>query len=194
MERSLTAKVVDTTVISASLKEIPSIDLLGLAAEVYDVHTSGGVKRELEEGFDPTSVEHILGFVEVVDIGHEAFEPLMDWLERRYPYLHRGELSTFLLAILDFGLGGRPCYYVTDDGAMRKKVRKILIEDRFIEILGEEPPQVGMTGTVGLIGRLYEHGVMTPGELMGVIEDLQNGTFRISSQVLDHLRRLLNEG
>lgn len=194
MERSLTAKAVDTTVISASLREIQAIDLLDKTSMVYDVHTSRDVQQELETGFDPVTVERILGFVDVVDVDHEAFEPLMDWLERRYPYLHRGELSSFLLAILHFRLRGRPCYYVTDDRAMRKKARNILIEDRFIEILGEEPPPVEMTGTVGLVGRLFKRGMVTSKELIGVIEDLQDGTFRVSNQILDHLRRMLNEG
>ena len=95
MEKSLTSKAVDTTVISASLREIQSIDILGQTSMVYDVITSRDVQQELETGFDPATVKRILGFVEVVDIDHEAYEPLMDWLERRYPYLHRGELSSF---------------------------------------------------------------------------------------------------
>ena len=147
----MTAKSVDTTVISASLREIRSIDLLGLTTAIYEVYTSRDVHRELEDGFDLATVERISDSIQVVDVDHDVFGDLMDWLERRYPYLHRGELSSFLLTVVNFGLRGRPCYYVTDDGAMRRRVRNILIEDRFIELLGEEPPQIQMTGTVGLV-------------------------------------------
>ncbi len=190
----MTVKVVDTTVISASIKEIHSIDLLGLTSAVYDISTSGDVLEEVEKGFDEGTMEHAFELTRVVKVGCDEYHPLMSWLETRYPYLHRGELSSFLLAVLEYGQRGVPCYYVTDDGAMRRNVRKILIEDRFIELLGGEPPSIGMTGTVGLIGRLYERGMMTSKELRDVMEELRSGTFRVSKPVLDHLRRMLDEG
>ncbi len=189
----MTAKAVDTTVISSSLREIRSVDLLNITTRVYDVFTTRDVHRELEAGFGSTRMEPLAASIHVVDIEHERAEDILKWLERRHPYLHRGELSSFLLAIVNFGLHGIPCYYVTDDGAMRKKARNILIEDRFIELLGEEPPPFQMTGTVGLLGRLFERGMIGPEELGNVIEELRNGTFRVSRRVLDHLRRMLDE-
>lgn len=193
MENGVTSKIFDATVISAAMGEITSFNLIERTSALYGIYTTQAVREEIERGYTSWNVEEIFKEITVIDETNGIFEASLEWLERRYPYLHRGELSTFLMSWIVFDGGGRPYYYVTDDGVMRRKVGKILKDEKLIELMGRSISKINITGTVGLIGQLYRRQVITGNEMNGVIEELRTSTFRVTEDVLDHLRRIIDE-
>jgi predicted nucleic acid-binding protein len=102
--------------------------------------------------------------------------------------LHKGELTTFLIALLDYELKGRPYYYVTDDKKMRTSIPKILKDSLFIKKLGCSVQEVKYTGTIGLIKRLKLRNLITEEDINNIADELEQSTFRISPELIEELR------
>jgi hypothetical protein len=194
MAGRLTTKVLDATILSASLGEIRTVDLVGAASGCYPLRTTAHVRLELEARFPKQAVEDTFDHIGVDD------EDPGDAIDRsapvcaRFPYLHLGELTSFLLALTDYELKGLPYYYVTDDLRMRRSIPNILASEEFIGLIGKRLTTVRLTGTIGLIRRLHQRGRLSREELRGIIRDLEESTFRLTPEVMSHLRRLVDEG
>ena len=185
----VTTKIIDNTFISAIIKEIKSVDLLSKCLVKYDLITSLEVYKETKEGFDSHTIHKFYEKIKTVKIDNKDFYfSLMEYLKKRYPYLHKGEISTFLIALLNYELKNKNYYYVTDDGGMRKAVSKILKDKMFINLLKTEIIKFNLTGTIGLIKRLYDHKILSDDELSIIIDDLRNSTFYITEDLIDFLR------
>lgn len=193
MADCMTTKVLDATTISAGMSDIKVVDLIERCASKYSLTTTREVRREIEHGFSPDEVERTFSFIHVSSVRSPESDTLLAYLQSRYPFLHSGELSSFLLALFNYELEGEPYFYVTDDAAMRKSIPKILKSDRLIKTLGMTVTNFRSTGTIGLIVRLYQRGCLTKKELVEITDELERSTFRVSASILKELRRAIDE-
>ena len=185
-----TNKILDNTVISASVNEIKSINLIAISGSVYSLKISSEVYDEISVGFSRERLETIEKYIEKIDgKKYEKYERLFEYLSKRYPYLHKGDISSVLIAILAYALQGLDYYLVTDDSRLRKKIPEILQLEKVKESLGMEIDRLNYTGTIGLIKRLCEKGVVSPSELENIVYDLKNSTFRVNDELLEELKR-----
>ncbi len=185
----VTTKILDNTVLSASIKEIKCIDLIKTCSSKYNLATTEEVFDECQDGFDGIQIEEQLKLIDVHNLmNNEKYCELKDFLLARYPYLHKGEISSFLLSLLKFELSCIPYYFVTDDNKMRKVVSKIHEDTLFISKLGKNIRRFRMTGTIGLIKRMYIRGIISQEDIDKIIGDLQNSTFRITPDLINYLR------
>ncbi len=191
MEGMVTVKIIDNTVLTASLKEIKSIDLIKTCSKRYYLATSPSVYVESMNGFDSNTIQEYYGNnINVHNFKDDSLaSDLLNYLERRYPYLHKGELTTFLIALLDYELKGKQYYYVTDDKKMRNSIPKILKDPLFIKKLGCSVQEVKYTGTIGLIKRLKLRGLITEEDINNIADELEQSTFRVSPELIEELRR-----
>jgi predicted nucleic acid-binding protein len=185
----MTVKIFDNTVISVSINELHSINLIQLCSTRYDITTTHHVFTEAKKGFSKAVIKEMSNYISVSNSQNQRFNEVLSWLELRFPYLHKGELSTFLMAVLDYSQTNKKYYYVTDDGRMRKTIPKILQNQAFINMCGKNKGTFNCTGTIGLIKRLYEKGSLTDNQIEEIITDLRNSTFYITPSLLNSLRR-----
>jgi predicted nucleic acid-binding protein len=185
----MTVKIFDNTVISVSINELHSINLIQLCSTRYDITTTHHVFTEAKKGFSKAVIKEMSNYISVSNSQNQRFDEVLSWLELRFPYLHKGELSTFLMAVLDYSQTNKKYYYVTDDGRMRKTIPKILQNQAFINMCGKNKGTFNCTGTIGLIKRLYEKGSLTDNQIEEIITDLRNSTFYITPSLLNSLRR-----
>jgi len=185
----MTVKILDNTVISVSVNELRSVNLIQLCSTRYDVTTTHHVFNEAKKGFSKVVIKDISNYITISNSQNPRFDEILNWLERRFPYLHRGELSTFLMAVLDYSHKCKKYYYVTDDGRMRKTIPKILHNPDFINMSGKKKSAFNITGTIGLIKKLCEKGSLSDNQIEEIITDLKNSTFYITSSLLNSLRR-----
>lgn len=182
-----TTKIVDTTVISANLNEI-RCNFLNKCSQEYTVVTSSDVYTELKNFFEDDELEEGYSFISIkYPTETQSYEMLMEYLGDRYPYLHKGELSSFLLAILEYELKDRRYYYITDDNKVKKIILKIHEDELFMNKVGTKLSKINVTGTLGLIKQLYHKGILSNKELKDIISDLKNSTFFISPYLIDYL-------
>ncbi|MDY6932501.1 MAG: hypothetical protein SVJ22_11385 [Halobacteriota archaeon] len=130
----MTVKILDNTVISVSINELHSINLIQLCSTIYDITTTHHVFTEAKKGFSKAVIKEISNYIVVSNSQNPRFDEILNWLELRFPYLHRGELSTFLMAVLDYSQTSKRYYYVSDDGRMRRTIPKILHNRTFINM------------------------------------------------------------
>ncbi|MDO9538084.1 MAG: hypothetical protein Q7J68_07180 [Thermoplasmata archaeon] len=144
---------------------------------------------EAKRGFSKAIIKEISNYLTITNGLNPKFDEILNWLELRFPYLHKGELSTFLMAVLEYSMKNKKCVYVTDDGRMRKTIPKILENTDFITMCGKNGFSFKFTGTIGLIKKLYEKGCLTDYQIEDIIRDLKNSTFYITPLLLNSLRR-----
>jgi predicted nucleic acid-binding protein len=186
---ALTTKIVDNTVISASIREINSIDLIEVCSSNYYISTTVEVFNETRKGFNKTLIDRIYASIELYELKNKDYEDLLNWFEVRYPYLHIGEVSSFLLAVLEYAIKSKKYYYITDDNKMKKTIKFLLKDERLIEKLGTRLNKFNITGTIGLIIRLKERGLVSRNEMENIIKDLNSSSFYITSELIEELRR-----
>lgn len=189
----MTTKVLDATTISVGMGDIRAVDIIERCASTYTLTTTREVRGEIERGFAHDRVGQTFSHIPLSSVRSPEYGTLLAYLQSRFPFLHTGELSSFLLALFNYELEGEPYYYVTDDWAMRKAIRKILNSDRLIEIVGKKIPSLRVTGTIGLMMRMHERGVLSGHEIGRIADDLETGTFRISEELLQRMRRGIDE-
>lgn len=182
----MTTKIIDNTVISASLKEINSINLIAKCLERYSLATSIEVYDETKEGFNHLDCYKQISIFDMKD--NKLFIVLIEYLSNRYPYLHKGELSSFLVTLIEYELKNKEYYFVTDDNKMKKVASKVFQDDLFINRLSQKPVKFNITGTVGLLKRLRYRNILTREDIEKVIEDLKNSTFYITPELIKYLR------
>lgn len=186
----MTTKIFDNTVISASLKEITSIELIKKCLKRYQIATSIEVFEETKNGFENLDIENCYKQIKIFDLRkNKLYSTLINYLSNRYPYLHRGELSSFLVALTEYEMKNRGYYFVTDDNKMRTTIPKILKDQQFIFKINKDIRNFKITGTIGLIKQLCHRNIITKAEIEKVIEDLKNSAFRITPELLNNLKK-----
>ncbi len=185
-----TSKILDNTVISAAINEIKSVNLIAISGSIYPLKMSSEVYDEICAGFSGKRLEIIEKYIEKIDgRRHEKYQSLFEYLSKRYPYLHKGDISSVLVAILEYALQESDYFLVTDDSRLRKKIPEILQLEKVKECLDREIESLNYTGTIGLIRRLCEKGIISESELETIVYDLKNSTFRVSDELLEELKR-----
>jgi predicted nucleic acid-binding protein len=186
----MTVKIADNTLISAAINEIKSIDILEVCCGIYRFFATSEVYKETAEGFDTKKVEKVFKNIE---IDNTVNQELVSFLGNRYPYLHQGELSSFVLAIYKHNSEDEKCYYVTDDRKMRETIENILEDDHIRNQIGMNMDDFNYTGTVGLIRRLGKKRVLSKGDLNKIAEDLRYSSFRVTDTILESIEEIYNE-
>jgi len=185
----MTTKILDATVISANIKEIKCIDFIDRCSKEYPIETSIEVFEEINNGFGKTIVNTQFNIVNVVDLrkGSE-YNNLVSYMEDRYPYLHRGEISSFILGLENYELKKLKYYYVTDDQRMRKVIKKIENDDIFYNKFKFRIKNFMVTGTIGLLKKLKGKKVISDDEIEDIIKDLKNSSFYLNDELIKYLR------
>lgn len=190
MENVSVTKIFDNTAISAFINEIPSIEMLKVCSRYYTLTTSIEVYREAFAGYDKETLNSCLTDIAVVDKKHEKiYHSIMTALSDRYPYLHKGDISSLLLAYMDYAVPGKPYYYVTDDKTLRKKIPEILTSDALKSLAKKNIHKFNMTGIIGLIRHIADNGNLSESEIDLIITDLKRSTFYVTEDLLSYLRR-----
>jgi hypothetical protein len=123
----IAAKILDNTVISAFVIEIASINITDLCVKQYDLVTTSCVYDETSKAIGMKMLDDVYKNISVIKRDGEVnYDSALEYLRNRYPYLHEGELSAFLIALIDFECQRKPYYFVTDDGKMRSDLRALL--------------------------------------------------------------------
>ncbi len=183
-----TTKILDNTVISAAINEIKAVDLLSICSANYPLVTSKEVFYEACRG----SLRQIKneGQIEIRDKAKDQkFTQIISYLRDRYPYLHEGELSAFTLALLDYACSGENYFLVTDDRAMRRRIKEIITSPQITTVCQTQIQNFNHTGTIGLIKRLHQKLCFSNEEIDGIITDLRESTFYITEDLLKELKR-----
>lgn len=186
----MTIKVVDSTFVSAAISEIKSVDFLKVSCDIYRFFATDEVYEETTKGFNLKRVEKAFENIEIDNIVNRE---LISFLRNRYPYLHQGELSSFVLAICKHNMEDEKCYYITDDKKMRETIEDILKDDYIKNQVGMNMNDFNYTGTVGLIRRLGEKRILSREDLRKIVEDLRDSTFRVTDTVLELIEEVYNE-
>lgn len=183
-----TSKILDNTTISAFINEIRSIEMIEVCRKEYLLVTTDCVQRETSERFSGETIAMNYKNINVFSKkGDKKYDQALDYLVNRYPYLHEGELSAFLLALLDYELTGYPYFFITDDRKMREKICEIISSDVFQKIVGGAIYDYHFSGTIGLMKRLCQKGCLSDEDIKNIIFDIKNSTFRISDKLIGEL-------
>jgi len=194
---NITTKVLDNSFISACITDIKSHNIFELCNECYKLLSSPSVYEESkklkgqisdDKLIEEQVIEEYYGKIEILDMAQDPkYNELLNYLENRYPYLHRGELSTYLIALIRFTEDDK-FYFITDDMQFRKKIPMLKNDPIFIKKLESEVKDINISGTIGIIRRLREKNKLTSGDIEDIIVDLQNGSFYLTDYLLDYLR------
>lgn len=182
-----TLKVLDNTAISALLFEIGAVDVLTRCHQRYDTLTSPAIMAELAASKRPEIWHDHMDKIKVEE--PTEFDPtaLAGELVKRYPSLHGGEISAYLVALRRSVVMGVPVFFVTDDMAMRRGAKRMAGDQLVTAALGSTF-NIKETGTVGLVIRMAERGLLTTSEKRSIADDLANSSFRCSADILNKLR------
>ncbi len=193
----VTTKVIDNSFISACITDIKSHNIFEMSSECYKLLSSSFVyeeskklKGQIIDGkvIEEQVIERYYGKIEILDMTQDQkYNELLNYLQNRYPYLHIGELSTYLIALMRFTEGDK-FYFITDDMQFRKKLPMLKSDPIFIKKLESEVKEINISGTIGIIRRLREKDKLTSADIEDIIVDLQNGSFYLTDYLLDYLR------
>ena len=189
MENVSVTKIFDNTAISAFINEIPSIAMLKVCSQYYTLTTSVEIYHEALAGSDRETISSCFTDITVIDKNHEKiYLSLMTVLSDRYPYLHKGDISSFLLAYMDYAVPGKPYYYVTDDKTLRKKIPEILSSNTLKSLAKKNIQKFNMTGIIGLMRHIADNGNLSLSDIELIITDLKRSTFYVTEDLLSYLR------
>lgn len=184
----MTTKILDNTTISVFLKDICKIDLLAKCLQRYTIATSIEVYKETKKGFPQSTLNQFYKNVTIHDLNdNRKFIELLTYLKNRYPSLHEGEISSFLISLLLYKEKGERYYYVTNDKEMRKTLHKMKNNKTFLQKIGWAFNTFNITGTIGLIIRLVKKDILTRDDIIDISYDLENSGFRITPALLEKL-------
>lgn len=194
---TVTAKILDNSFISACITDITSQNLIEICDEHYNLLSSPSVyeesmdlKNQFVDGIliDEHLIKKCYEKIDILDMSNNPkYQESLNYLQNRYPYLHKGELSTYLIALLYHTDEGNH-FFITDDMQFRKKVSTIKNDALFIKKLGNVVQDINISGTIGIVRRLYEKNILNDDNLEEIIEDLKNGSFYITDYLIDYLR------
>lgn len=149
----------DTSCAIALAQDLNRPDLIEKIAGLgYDVELPRAVQIEL---LSDDTRERIKAIVGVTFLPKEIDGE--DAIKARYPFLGDGEVSVMARA-QQLEAEGKSYTCVLDDGNARKVAKKLKLE---------------MTGTLGLLQRLEQRGILTSDARKALIEELRARNFRM---------------
>jgi len=189
VENVRVTKIFDNTAISAFINEIPSIGMLVVCSKRYTLVTSIEVYFEALDGSDQNKIDACFSDIQVIDKNTQSdYCRLIEELSNRYPYLHKGDLSSFLLAYLNFAVHDKPFFFITDDQTLKKRIPDLLVSEPLILITQKEVRQFNVTGIIGLMRHIADSGALSESDIELIINDLRKSTFYVTEELLSYLR------
>jgi hypothetical protein len=189
VENVRVTKIFDNTAVSAFINEIPSIEMLKVCSQHYTLTTSVEVYHEALAGCEWETLNSCFTDIAIIDKNHEKnYHTLMTVLSDRYPYLHKGDISSLLLAYMDYAVLDKPYYYVTDDKTLRKKIPEILSSNTIKSLAKKNIQKFNMTGIIGLIRHIADNGNLSQSDIDLIISDIKRSTFYVTEDLLSYLR------
>ena len=173
-------KLVDSTFVFVMKNDIKSVDLFPKVCSRYKLLSTEDVKSEATKTVFPEE------YVEIKSFASDDYESIKDAIFRRRPQLHRGEISTIAASIL-LTEKGFENYIVTDDGDARRWIDHFSSYTMFWKKIKHSPIKLKYAGTVGLIRRLRDYGVVSLDECKSIEIDLRNSDFRVSKELFELL-------
>ncbi len=189
---TVTTKILDNSFISACITDIKSHNLVELCDKCYNLMTSHSVYEESiqlkGQLIDKQIIDEYYGMISILNMDYDQkYNDLLDYLQNRYPYLHKGELSTYLISLIHF-TDEEKLYFITDDMQFRRKIPMIKNDKLFAKKFGREIQDINVSGTIGIIRRLFERDILTSEDLEQIIENLRNGSFYLTDNLIEYLR------
>jgi len=189
VENAHITKIFDNTAISAFINEIPSVGMLEVCSKHYALTTSIEVYNEALAASDLETIKSCFSDVLVIDKNREKlYSEVIAEFSDRYPYLHKGDISSFLLAYMDYAVVGKPYYYVTDDIRLRKKIPELITSKSLISITKKKNLPFNVTGIIGLMRHIADKGNLSESDIELIIADLERSTFYVTEDLLSYLR------
>lgn len=189
MENASVTKIFDNTAISAFINEIPTVGILAVCSKYYALTTSIEVYYEALEGSEQEKIDTCFTDIQIVDKNPEKlYKDLMRELSDRYPYLHKGDISSFLLAYMDYAAEGKPYYFVTDDKTLRKRIPDLLTSNGLSSLTKKGIHKFNVTGIIGLMRHIADNGDLSESDIELIIADLKQSTFYVTEDLLSYLR------
>lgn len=187
-----TTKIIDNTIVSLEF-ERPNLKIISKVVKKYPVETSYEVYNETLTGFNEDIVKTFYSDITIKNKSSKSsYQLLLNYFKNRFPYLHDGEVSSFLIALLEYHLEDKPYYYVSDDNRMRQVCRKELGEDEiFLKTIKKADFIPNFVGTIGLIKHLFVRNLINKNDLKKIILEIENSTFRITPDIIKALEGLL---
>lgn len=177
-------KVLDNTALSAFCNEIRSVDVLAVLTSEYPVVITGAVMEESMAKTGGRPIPDIVGIMTSDDV-----EKAASMLRKRFVRLHIGECTAIAQSVL-LTRSGVENYIVTDDRAARETIERIGNSVNVDDVFGFPVGHINLAGTVGLVIRLYQRGLLSGEECSRIADDLEGSTFRLSQRLLKMLRNL----
>ena len=178
------SKVLDNTVLSAFRNDIHSVDVLTVLISEYPVVITDTVMSESMAKKGGRPIPDDVGVVSSDEVEKAAAR-----LGTRYKKLHGGECTAIAQSVL-LTRDGVENYIVTDDHAAREIIERIGVEEDVDDIFGFPVGRINLAGTVGLVMRLHQRGLLSDEECSMIADDLEDSTFRITKGLLRRLRTL----
>jgi len=189
VESACVTKILDNSAISAFINDIPSVQVLVICSKQYALVSSIEVYFEAVTGSDQKTIDSCFSKIQVIDKNpQEMYGELIADLSDRYPYLHKGDISSFLVAYLDYATNGKPHYLVTDDWTLRRRIPDLLT---FMASKGgtyNKSPHINVTGIIGLMRHIADNGELSDSDIEAIIADLKRSTFYVTEDLLSYLR------
>lgn len=172
-------KIFDTTFLSAADHEMVGIDLMPIVCSCYNSIIPKGVYSECESYVDKS--------IKVFTTDDERFNSANEYLKRRHEGLGPGERTTMITSLF-LTENGIDNYIVTDDLLARRLIEKLHLDLQLVQIFGHSLMPIKSTGTIGIVLRLHDHGLLTNNDLCNIANDLEKSSFRVRPDLLDILK------
>lgn len=169
-------KLVDSTFVFVLKNDIKSIDLFPKICSRYKLLSTEDIRSEATKTVFPEE------YVDIRSFPSNDYESIKDAVFRRRPQLHRGEISAIAASIL-LTENGIENYIVTDDDIARKSIELFSSDTMFWNKIKHRPVKLSYTGTIGLIRRLRDYGVLSLNECKSIETDLRNSSFRATEDL-----------
>ncbi|MHA1719357.1 MAG: hypothetical protein ACTSWX_00695 [Promethearchaeota archaeon] len=188
----MTTKIIDNTIVSLDF-ESNSLNLMKILNEFYSIETTNSVYNETINGFDPNLTRIYYSNIKINNLSSNIrYVKLYQYFQNRYPYLHDGEVSAFLLSLINFHLKDKPYYFISDDNKMRKVCLTQLNKDKlFLKIINKPEFIPNFVGTIGIIKHLFKRNFINKAEMKKIIFGIRKSSFRITNDLINILEDLL---
>jgi rRNA-processing protein FCF1 len=161
------------------LKEIRCVDIFDLCSSRYRLAISSAVRDEILPPFDK-----LPSCVKVLAPSDFRFKPMLNHVIARYPNIGIGELSTYLVTLLELVSKGRKAFIVTDDKRFRKTLPTFRKDQELERLYGGPIPNVPYIWTLSLVKQVVKKEGIDSEILSKIAGDVRTSTFRYSEDWL----------